>query len=254
MPCILPAQTLLAHAALPSPFGPLCPFGPCRCWAPDAAPPLVPPLRPPCPHTCTPLRPLPLPGAADREALTREAVSLMLRVSLAVDLAQVLPQLAYLREVQALVDLPLRVRACVGVGGTGLGGGVWAGRWAWGVGRGAPCRHSLPAPLMQPSGITSPPTGRPTCLASLFPPLHLAFQKAAALDPPLKACPAYTTSHSVVALITLFFRKRQRWILTTWLPPPGQRGRRRSSGGRRRATSTPWLCCVCSSTGQVGSA
>ncbi|PSC67210.1 nuclear pore complex NUP155 [Micractinium conductrix] len=52
-------------------------------------------------------------AAADREALTREAVSLMLRVSLAVDLAQVLPQLAYLREVQALVDLPLRKAAAL---------------------------------------------------------------------------------------------------------------------------------------------
>ncbi|PRW05942.1 nuclear pore complex Nup155 isoform B [Chlorella sorokiniana] len=52
-------------------------------------------------------------AAADREALAREAVSLMLRVPLAVDLAQVVPQLAYLRAVQALVDLPVRKAAAI---------------------------------------------------------------------------------------------------------------------------------------------
>jgi hypothetical protein len=41
----------------------------------------------------------------------------MLRVPLACDLAQVVPQLAYLRAVQAIVDLPLRVSA--GLAGTG---------------------------------------------------------------------------------------------------------------------------------------
>lgn len=49
------------------------------------------------------------PPAADREALTRDAVALMLRVPLACDLSQVVPQLAYLRAVQAIVDLPVRV-------------------------------------------------------------------------------------------------------------------------------------------------
>ncbi|EFN51092.1 hypothetical protein CHLNCDRAFT_141404 [Chlorella variabilis] len=50
---------------------------------------------------------------ADREVLTREAVSLMLRVPLACDLGQVVPQLAYLRAVQAIVDLPLRKAAAL---------------------------------------------------------------------------------------------------------------------------------------------
>ena len=62
--------------------------------------------------TCHPSLPASFPPcAADREALTREAVALMLRVPLACDLAQVVPQLAYLRVVQAIVDLPLRVGA-----------------------------------------------------------------------------------------------------------------------------------------------
>ncbi|KAL4425159.1 hypothetical protein ABPG77_008264 [Micractinium sp. CCAP 211/92] len=52
-------------------------------------------------------------ATADREALAREAVSLMLRVPLAVDLVQVVPQLAYLRAVQAIVDLPLRKAAAL---------------------------------------------------------------------------------------------------------------------------------------------
>ncbi|KAL4426022.1 hypothetical protein ABPG75_010038 [Micractinium tetrahymenae] len=52
-------------------------------------------------------------ATADREALAREAVALMLRVPLAVDLAQVVPQLAYLRAVQAIVDLPLRKAAAL---------------------------------------------------------------------------------------------------------------------------------------------
>ncbi|KAI3427442.1 hypothetical protein D9Q98_010357 [Chlorella vulgaris] len=52
-------------------------------------------------------------AAADREALAGEAVSLMLRVPLACDLGQVVPQLAYLRAVQALVDLPLRKAAAL---------------------------------------------------------------------------------------------------------------------------------------------
>ena len=64
-----------------------------------------PPTHPPSPPLPASLPPL----AADREALTREAVSLMLRVPLACDLAHVVPQLAYLRALQAIVDLPLRV-------------------------------------------------------------------------------------------------------------------------------------------------
>lgn len=49
----------------------------------------------------------------------------MLRVPLACDLGQVVPQLAYLRAVQALVDLPLRVRGLQGwVGG-------WVGECVW---------------------------------------------------------------------------------------------------------------------------
>ncbi len=65
-----------------------------------------------------------LPGhtlAEQREALAGEAVSLMLRVPLACDLGQVVPQLAYLRAVQALVDLPLRVRELKG----------WLGECVW---------------------------------------------------------------------------------------------------------------------------
>ena len=44
----------------------------------------------------------------DREGLTREAVNLMSKAPLAVDLGQVVPQLAYLRALSAVVDLTLR--------------------------------------------------------------------------------------------------------------------------------------------------
>jgi hypothetical protein len=43
------------------------------------------------------------PALSDREALTREAVTLMMRVPLAVDLGQVVPQLAYLRAFEAVM-------------------------------------------------------------------------------------------------------------------------------------------------------
>jgi nuclear pore complex protein Nup155 len=48
-------------------------------------------------------------AAADREALTREAAALLARVPLACDLAQVAPQLAALRALDAVVDLAARV-------------------------------------------------------------------------------------------------------------------------------------------------
>ena len=44
----------------------------------------------------------------------------MLHVPLACDLGQVVPQLAYLRAVQAIVDLPLRVSRAFVEGGAGL--------------------------------------------------------------------------------------------------------------------------------------
>ncbi len=74
------------------------------------------------------------PALADREAFAREAVALMMRVPLAVDLGQVVPQLAYLRDFEAVVELPLRVRSWAGVFLSlplpffcGCGWGAWVG-------------------------------------------------------------------------------------------------------------------------------
>lgn len=50
---------------------------------------------------------------ADREALTQEAVGLMSRVPLVVDLGQVVPQLAHLHAMHAVVDLTARKAAAV---------------------------------------------------------------------------------------------------------------------------------------------
>ena len=100
-----------------------------------------------------------------------EAVGLMARVPLALDLSQVVPQLAALRAVGALVDLPLRVRC-------GAGGGGWVGTTGCEgcgstVGE-AQTDESLPHCLCPPP---SPhPHSRPPHPAP--PP-----QKAAALDP-----------------------------------------------------------------------
>jgi len=49
-------------------------------------------------------------SVADRSSITREAMSLLLKVPLACDLAQVIPQLAMLREIGYIVDLTVRVR------------------------------------------------------------------------------------------------------------------------------------------------
>ena len=49
-------------------------------------------------------------SVADRSSITREAMSLLLKVPLACDLAQVIPQLAMLREIGNIVELTVRVR------------------------------------------------------------------------------------------------------------------------------------------------
>lgn len=46
-------------------------------------------------------------------------------------------------------------------------------------------------------------------------------------------------------------RKPRRWTRTTSPRSPAPRARRRRSGATRCATSLPWRCCACSSTGQV---
>lgn len=56
------------------------------------------------------------PAAADRDSLARDAVSLLARVPLSCDLGQIIPQLALLRAIDAVVELSVRKAAAMDPG------------------------------------------------------------------------------------------------------------------------------------------
>ena len=56
------------------------------------------------------------PAAADRDAFAKDAVSLLSRVPLACDLAQIIPQLALLRSLDAIVELAVRKAVAIDPG------------------------------------------------------------------------------------------------------------------------------------------